>query len=68
MKKLKTKKAIREVMKRHLCWGGLQYCCKGRCASKEACLKELGLTTGDFKELKKQSENLLFKKLKGGND
>jgi len=67
MKKLKTKKAIREIMKKHLCWGGLQYCCKGRCASKEACLKELGLTAEDFRNMKKQSENLLFKKLKGGN-
>jgi len=64
----KTKKQIREIMGRHLCWKSLAYCCKGRCASKEACMRELGMKAEDLVNLKKDFDNKLFIKLKGGKN
>ena len=68
MVKQRTKKEIRAIMKKHTCWGSLAYCCKGRCASKEACMKELGMKAEDLVNLKKDFDNKLFMKLKGGKN
>ena len=62
----KTPKQMREIMKKHLCWGSLVHCCKGRCASKENCMRELGMKAATLVDLKKDFDKQLITRLKGG--
>ena len=66
MVKQKTQKEIKAIMKKHLCFGSFSYCCKSRCESKEACMKELGFKAEDFTRMKKEFDVGFFKFMKGG--
>jgi len=63
---IKTKKEIKEIMKKHLCFGSFAHCCKNRCAFKEACMKEVGLKAEDLVKMKKEFDDRFFKFMKGG--